>query len=62
MGGEVKMKSLAKLNDFVDFCIAHPDMSFWQALLNWSKYNYIFGSNQIREDDYSDLEDTFYIE
>ena len=56
------MKSLAKLNDFVDFCIAHPDMSFWQALLNWSKYNYIFGSNQIREDDYSDLEDTFYIE
>jgi len=28
-------KNIAVLNDFIHYCIAHPDERFWQALSNW---------------------------
>jgi hypothetical protein len=41
----------------------NPEERFWQALRNWSGYNFIYGSY---DDDYkielTNLEDTFYIE
>lgn len=29
------------LEDFVAYCRAHPQLRFWQALLNWSGLHYI---------------------
>jgi hypothetical protein len=34
------------LKDFVNYCEAHPDQRFWQALRNWSGFGYIFVSNE----------------
>ncbi len=44
------------LRDFVEYCANHPDQRFWQALRNWSGYNYIIARNEMRD------EDTFYWE
>jgi hypothetical protein len=30
------------LEDFYAYCKKHPQLRFWQALLNWSGYRYIF--------------------
>ena len=32
------------LLSFIDYCLAHPDQRFWQALLNWSKVPFILVS------------------
>jgi hypothetical protein len=56
------MKSKDKLTSFIEYCHANPTMRFWQALRNWSGYAFIFGSNGNQFDDYSKMEDTFYIE
>ena len=37
------MKSRKKLSSFVLYCLDHPKQSFWQALVNWSKYTQILG-------------------
>lgn len=31
------------LQSFVTYCFDHPKERFWQALANWSKFDYIFG-------------------
>jgi len=56
------MKSNVQLKSFIDYCYNHPTERFWQALRNWSGYNFIFGSNANQFDDYSKLKDTFYHE
>jgi len=56
------MKSKRLLADFVTYCFANQEQRFWQALLNWSKYSYIFGSNKEGFDDHSELEDTYYLD
>lgn len=38
------MKSQKTLESFTAYCKAHPDERFWQALRNWSKWNFIYGS------------------
>lgn len=50
------MKSKKLLESFEDYCHEHPDERFWQALRNWSEYNFIYGSNL------TNFEDTFYKE
>jgi len=51
------------LKSFVDYSEKNPSLRFWQALRNWSGFNFIYGS---RDDSYkiepTHLEDTFYIE
>lgn len=63
------MKSKPLLLSFIAYCKAHPHERFWQALRNWSKYNFIFGSmvsphlqdsEEKREEFIYQLEDTFY--
>jgi hypothetical protein len=52
------------LKSFVKFCEVHPDLRFWQALLSWSKYNFIYVSkkNVAQETRNDDLIDTYYFE
>lgn len=52
------------LTSFVAYCEAHPTERFWQALRNWSKWNFIYGSREPL-DDYGvagSFTDTFYLE
>jgi hypothetical protein len=46
----------AVLRGFLTYCHDHPDERFWQALRNWSGYDYIVASS----DGYD--YDTFYWE
>jgi len=48
------------LNDFAKYCKKYPEERFWQALRNWSNYNFIYVSNE--SIDLSSLKDTFYWE
>ena len=54
------------LQSFIKYCESHPYERFWQALRNWSEYNYIFGSDDkpenLMKDYHYSLEDTFYRE
>ena len=57
------MKSKKQLNSFIKYCENHKEERFWQALTNWSKYNFILGSKAIDfEDIPNNMEDVFYLE
>ena len=47
------------LNSFIKYCKENPNQRFWQALRNWSMFNFIWVSNS-RSIDEHDLKDTFY--
>ena len=47
------------LREFVDYCLKHPNERFWQALRNWTKYNFVLLANVPPEGNY---DDTFYWE
>ncbi len=53
------MKSQDLLEDFTQYCKAHPHERFWQALRNWSGWGFIWAS---KEFDPRDAVDTFYWE
>jgi hypothetical protein len=53
-------KNIAILNDFIHYCIAHPDERFWQALRNWSEFKFIYANKDTRMNDAG--EDTYYFE
>lgn len=65
-------KNKKLLDSFVKYCKENPELRFWQALRNWSKYSFVFGiktskvwtERSIEElsNEYPDLEDTFYKE
>jgi hypothetical protein len=40
-------RSAAVLANFVEYCKAHPNQRFWQALRNWSGFRFIYGSNEL---------------
>lgn len=49
---------------FTLYCNAHPEERFWQALLNWCGYNYLYvseSSHNTRDFEYP-LYDTFHWE
>lgn len=56
------MKSKKLLNSFTKYCKENKVQRFWQALRNWSKYDFIYGSKQSPNKKLIDLEDTFYKE
>ena len=59
-----------KIQSFIKYCLEHPEERFWQALRNWSKYDFIMGWNGEKCNGVFDhgkahalgFEDTFYIE
>jgi len=46
-------------SEFAAYVAVRPEQRFFQAVRNWSGYNFIFGSTAKDADDYSQLEDTF---
>jgi hypothetical protein len=46
-------------SQFAAYVTKHPDQRFFQAVRNFSGYNFILGSMALDADDYSQLEDTF---
>lgn len=49
------MKSADKLNSFIKYCVAHPELRFWQALCAWSEqYKILRMPNEL------ETYDTFY--
>ncbi|MEE8151308.1 MAG: hypothetical protein V3T43_06290 [Nitrosomonadaceae bacterium] len=57
------MKSLKKLDEFTQYCIAHPDLRFWQALRSWHGADFILESKKPpHEATEQDLNDTYYYE
>ena len=57
-------KNAQVLRDLVKYCQEHPEERFWQAIINWQKFPYIYGSmRQLNLKDKGDwLEDLFYQE
>lgn len=64
-------KNQEELNSFVEYCTAHPEQRFWQALLNWSHDQYSPDISKILiatgydvctggDPCYAGLEDTFH--
>ena len=54
------------LQSFIDYCVAHPEYRFWQALRNWSAAAFIFASGvplyEIHMPAAGVVKDTFYWE
>lgn len=54
------------LENFTYYCKAHPEERFWQALRNWSDYDFIMGWKagefDLGKAAEMGLEDTFYKE
>jgi hypothetical protein len=54
------------LASFIGYCVAHPQDRFWQALLNWSGFGYIFASgvslHEIRPPAPGTVKDTYNFE
>jgi len=49
-------KNAALLEKFTNYCEAHPNERFWQALRNWADFDKIHASNNGEE---GGLRDTF---
>ena len=45
---------------FINYLKEHPEERFWQAIRNFSGYDFIYRSNTLI--DHPDLQDTFFIE
>ena len=51
------------LADFVQYCVANPDMRFWQALRAWAEASHIFiGELDPNTFKPTNLRDTYYRE
>ncbi len=46
------------LDSFIDYCKLHPHERFYQALRNWSRFNFIMGFDKLPDEGI----DTFYFE
>ena len=56
-------RNLQVLKNFVDYCKAHQEYTFWEALREWSKYKHIYGSmRSINTDGKKWVEDTVVME
>lgn len=67
MGTLSHVKSRELLWDFMEYCLKNPELRFWQALVNWSSFNYLFGSQQDTLEDAlaygaEKMDDVFYKE
>lgn len=50
------------LKSFVDYMEKNPSLRFWQAITNFSGYNFIYGSITPEDKVNPNLEDLFYKE
>jgi len=48
--GQPENKNNKVLESFAAYCKAHPTERFWQALRNWSAYNFILVADSIKFD------------
>ena len=57
-------KNIVLLSEFASYCQRHPNERFWQALRNWSEYNFILVANKhdLDKSTFPDEVDTFYFE
>lgn len=58
-----KSRNSRILDSFVDYCIAHPQLRFWQALASWAGHNgklVFVEQDQVMDTQY--ISDTFYWE
>jgi hypothetical protein len=55
-------RNIKVLSDFIKYCVDNPELRFWQALRNWSDYNFIYLSNNRADNPYVTFEDPFYWE
>lgn len=59
----MKNKNIDLLIDFNNYCQAHPEMRFWQALRNWCGWGFVLVStNKPQWRNPHDEVDTFYWE
>jgi len=58
--GTFQGKSAKLLDEFITYCVEHPQERFWQALRNWSGYDKIYGEKYNNKWDDQQLIDTFY--
>lgn len=58
----VPSKNQDKLSSFVEYCLEHPELRFWQALRNWSKKAFILKANDynLETGEYKQISDTFF--
>lgn len=52
-------KNQKLLADFILYCVEHPHERFWQALRNWSGFNFVWVSSTHET---HTLQDSFYFE
>lgn len=52
------------LNSFVDYCLLHPELRFWQALQNWAGVNFVLTAELLPHEisKNGNLVDTYYWE
>ena len=53
-------KNSRLLASFTEYCREHPELRFWQALRDWSKFTFIYSAET--SVDNPALIDTFYLE
>jgi len=60
----MESKNFTLITQFYSYCAQHPELRFWQALRNWSGYNFILGANDhdLETGEFKEIEDTFYKE
>jgi hypothetical protein len=56
---QINLKDKNILNDFINYCMFNPKQRFWQALRNWSGFNFVWVSMSNGLDN-SNIKDTFY--
>lgn len=42
-------KNQNTLQSLTEYCEAHPEQRFWQAVRNWSGYNFVYVSDFLAE-------------
>lgn len=50
-----KMKSYKKLEAFTKYCVKHPELRFWQALINFCGFNISMVETNGKKITYKDL-------
>lgn len=58
---KIKSKNFKLATSFYDYCCAHPQERFYQALRNWAGVDFFIKANLKNSDiDWDSAEDTFY--
>jgi len=58
---DIESYAIDRAKEFLEYCRHHPEQRFWQALRNFTKYGFVYVSEQ-NHSDIEGLYDTFYME